>query len=300
VVEHVQRKRDVSQRRVCRTLKQPRSTQRYEAKGPSSDERRLLGRIHELVRRHPRYGYRRIWALLRREGWRVNRKRIYRLWRQEGLKVPQEQRKKRHLGHSGNSCVRRRAACKDDVWAWDFVHDRTTSGRPLKWLAITDEYTRECLALEVDRSITAERMLDILTNLFMTRGVPRHIRSDNGPEFIARAIRGYLERIGVETLYIEPGSPWENGYAESFFSRLRDELLNCEEFTNLAEARWFARRRKEEHNWERPHSSLGYQTPAEFAAGLPASAPALVGPALQREGRLPETESTIFTQSVLS
>lgn len=230
----------------------------------------------------------------------MNRKRVYRLWRQEGLKVPQKQRKKRHLGHSGNSCVRRRAEHKDHVWAWDFVHDRTTSGRPLKWLAITDEYTRECLALEVDRSITSERVLDVLTNLFMTRGVPKHIRSDNGPEFIAQAIRGYLERIGVETLYIEPGSPWENGYAESFFSRLRDELLNCEEFTNLAEARWFARRRREEHNEERPHSSLGYQTPAEFAAGLPASAPALVGPALQREGRLPETESTIFTQSVLS
>ncbi len=260
------------------------------AKEVCSDERRLIARIHELVREHPRYGYRRIWALLRREGWRVNRKRIYRLWRQEGLKVPQKQRKRRRLGHSGNSCVRRKAEREDHVWAWDFVHDRTTTGRPLKWLAITDEYTRECLALEVDRSITADKVLDVLVNLFLTRGVPKHIRSDNGPEFIASAIREHLERTGVETLYIEPGSPWENGYAESFFSRLRDELLNCEEFANLGEARWFARRRKEEHNHERPHSSLGYQTPSEFAAGC-AAASVRATPSLQpRHSRSPESK----------
>ena len=147
------------------------------------------------------------------------------------------------------------------------------SGKPLKWLAITDEYTRECLALEVDRSITADKVVDVLTNLFLTRGVPKHIRSDNGPEFIAQAISKHAERTGLEMLYIEPGSPWENGFAESFFSRLRDELLNCEEFANLAEARWFARRRQEEHNEERPHSSLNYQTPSAFAALCAASAP---------------------------
>ncbi len=194
----------------------------------------------------------------------MNIKRIYRLWRREGFKVPRKTRKKRRLGHSGNSCVRRRAEHPDHVWTWDFIHDRTTTGQPLKWFAITDEYTRECLALEVDRGITADRVLDVLTNLFLTRGVPRHIRSDNGPEFIATAIRRHGEQAGLEMLYIEPGSPWENGYAESFFSRLRDELLNCEEFANLAEARWFARRRQEEHNHERPHSSLGYQTPRRF------------------------------------
>jgi putative transposase len=256
--------------------------------------------MHELVGRYPRYGYRMITAKLRQEGWHVNFKRIYRLWRKEGFRVPKKTRKKRHLGHSGNSCIRRKAEHKDHVWTWDFIHDRTTAGRPLKWLGITDEYTRECLALEVDRSITADKVLDVLLNLFMTRGVPKHIRSDNGPEFIATAISDYLDRTDVKVLYIEPGSPWENGYAESFFSRLRDELLNCEEFTDLAEARWFARRRKEEHNEERPHSSLNYQTPSQFAAGLPASAPAGVGPPRKREGRLPRHELTTFTQPTLS
>ena len=217
-------------------------------------------------------------AKLRQEGWHVNAKRIYRLWRKEGLKVPKKTRKKRRLGHSGNSCVRRRAEHPDHVWCWDFIHDRTLTGQPLKWLAITDEYTRECLALEVARSITAETVLDVLTNLFLTRGVPVHIRSDNGPEFIAEAIGRHAERTGLEMLYIEPGSPWENGYAESFFSRLRDELLNLEEFTNLTEARWFAQRRQEEHNNERPHSSLGYQTPSEFAAGCAAANFATLSP----------------------
>lgn len=224
--------------------------------------------MHELVRKYPRYGYRMITAKLRQAGWRVNFKKVYRLWRREGFKVPRKTRKKRRVGHSGNSCVRLRAQHQDHVWTWDFIHDRTANGRPLKWLAITDEYTRECLALEVDRGLTADRVLDILTNLFLTRGVPQHIRSDNGPEFIAQAIRGHAKRVGLEMLYIEPGSPWENGFAESFFSRLRDELLNVEEFQNLQEARWFAKHRRKEHNQERPHSSLGYQTPAEFAARL--------------------------------
>jgi len=284
----------VSERRACRLLDQPRSTQRYEAEAPSEEERRLVARIHELVRRHPRYGYRMITAKLRQEGWRVNFKRIYRLWRREGLKVPKKTRKKRRLGHSGNSCVRRRAEHKDHVWTWDFIHDRTTTGHPLKWFAITDEYTRECLALEVDRGITSDRVLDVLTNLFLTRGVPEHIRSDNGPEFIARAIRRLSEQAGLEMLYIEPGSPWENGFAESFFSRLRDELLNCEEFASLAEARWFARRRREEHNQERPHSSLGYQTPAEFASRCVASASVAALPPLQQHTAEP------FTQPLLS
>ncbi len=220
----------------------------------------------------------------------MNFKRIYRLWRREGFKVPRKAHKKRRLGHSGNSCVRRRAEHKDHVWTWDFIHDRTANGRPLKWFAITDEYTRECLALEVDRSITADSILDILTNLFFTRGVPKHIRSDNGPEFIAEAIQKHCKAAGLEMLYIQPASPWENGFAESFFSRLRDELLNVEVFENLAEARWFAKRRLQEHNEERPHSSLGYQTPSEFASGCAASAPAT--PALQQHSRNP-VESTI-------
>jgi putative transposase len=264
------------------------------------EERNLVRRIHELVRKHPRYGYRFITAKLRQEGWRVNFKRVYRLWRREGLKVPKKTRKRRRLGHSGNSCIRRRAERKDHVWTWDFIHDRTATGQPLKWFAITDEYTRECLALEVDRSITADRVLDVLTNLFLTRGVPNHIRSDNGPEFIAQAIRRHGQQAGLEMLYIEPGAPWENGYAESFFSRLRDELLNVEEFMNLAEARWFARRRLEEHNEERPHSSLGYQTPAAFAAGCAASVPVATLPSLQQHSRIPEETTLTVTQPVLS
>jgi putative transposase len=256
--------------------------------------------MHELVRKYPRYGYRMIGAKLRQEGWHVNVKKIYRLWRREGFKVPRKTRKKRRLGHSGNSCVRRRAEHPDHVWTWDFIHDRTTTGQPLKWFAITDEYTRECLALEVDRGLTADQVLDVLTNLFLTRGVPRHIRSDNGPEFIATAIRRHGQQAGLEMLYIEPGSPWENGFAESFFSRLRDELLNCEEFANLAEARWFARRRHQEHNHERPHSSLGYRTPAQFAAACAASAPAT--PALQQHTRRDEDKETLLPvpQPVLS
>lgn len=225
----------------------------------------------ELVREHPRYGYRRVWALLRREGWRVNRKRIHRLWRGEGLKVPRKQRKRRHLGHRANGCARRRAEHKDHVWAWDFIHDRTRDGRLLKWLTLVDEYTREELALEVGRRMRATEVIDVLAELFAVRGVPKHIRSDNGPEFIAHAIRRWLAYAGVETLYIEPGSPWENGYAESFNSRLRDELLDREEFENLCDARAYGTRYRLEYNHRRPHSALGYRTPAEFAAGCAAS-----------------------------
>ena len=264
------------------------------------EEQNLVTQMHELVRRYPRYGYRFITAKLRQAGWGVNFKRIYRLWRREGFKVPRKTRKRRRLGHSGNSCVRRRAEHKDHVWTWDFIHDRTAKGQPLKWFAITDEYTRECLALEVDRSITADRVLDVLTSLFLTRGVPKHIRSDNGPEFIAEAIRRHGRAAGLEMLYIEPGAPWENGYAESFFSRLRDELLGVEEFMNLAEARWFARRRLQEHNEERPHSSLGYRTPAEFAAGCAASVPVAALPPLQQHSRIPEETTSTVTQPILS
>lgn len=276
----------------------PRSTQRYRRKHDTAEEQKLIACMHDLVRKHPRYGYRFIWAKLRQQGWHVNRKKVYRLWRREGFKVPRKTHKKRRLGHSGNSCVRRRAEHPDHVWTWDFIHDRTTTGQPLKWFAITDEYTRECLALEVDRSITADHVLEVLTSLFLTRGVPRHIRSDNGPEFIANAIRRHGERAGLEMLYIEPGAPWENGFAESFFSRLRDELLNCEEFTNLAEARWFAQRRLEEHNHERPHSSLGYQTPAAFAAGCANSVRAT--PSLRPHNRNPEKTPLTIPQPTLS
>ncbi len=209
-----------------------------------------------------------IWAKLRLEGWRVNRKRVYRLWKREGLKVPQKQSKKRRLGHSDNSCIRRAASCKNDVWAWDFIHDRDEHGRPLKWLSLVDEYTRECLLLEVERSIKAVDVVSLISETMLIRGIPGHIRSDNGSEFIASAIRDYLGVAGVDTLYIEPGSPWQNGYAESFHSRVRDELLNTELFTGLRDAKVLAASWKNEYNHRRPHSSLGYQPPASYAASL--------------------------------
>jgi putative transposase len=246
--------------------------------------------MRELVRERPRFGYRRIAVLLRREGWRVNTKRIYRLWRQEGLKVPKRKRKRRSLGMSGNACHCRRAEYRDHVWTWDFVFDRTTSGSALKWLSIVDEHTRECLTLKVARGITSEDAIDTLAELFAMRGVPRHIRSDNGPEFIAQAIQRWTEQLTIETLYIEPGSPWENGYAESFHSKLRDEFLALEMFENLAAARKLTAAWKEDYNHHRPHSSLGYLTPVEFAARCCSSVRAT--PSLQNSSEL--------TQPVLS
>jgi putative transposase len=298
-VGDVRRKLGVSERRACRALKQPRATQRYRPR-PREFERRLTGRMLELVREHPRFGYRRIWALLRREGWRVNRKRIYRLWRGEGLKVPRKQRKKRHLGQSAHGCARRRAEYKDHVWAWDFIHDRTRDGRPLKWLTLLDEYTREDLALEVGRRMRATDVIDVLVELFALRGVPKHIRSDNGPEFIAEAIRRWLACAGVETLYIKPGSPWENGYAESFNSRFRDELLAGEEFESVAEARASGVRYRLDYNHRRPHSALGYQTPAEFAAGCAAASVRPTASLRQQHSQDSEYSPLPVTQPMLS
>ena len=234
-MRHVQQALGVSQRRACRVVGQPRRTQRYVSRR-RDDEGALIEQLLAQVRRHPRYGYRRIWALLRQEGWRVNRKRIWRLWKVQGLKVPQKRHKKRRLGTSANGILRQRATQKNQVWAWDFIFDRTTNGRSLKLLSIVDEYTRECLALEVGRTMTAVDATDVLIELVRTRGVPSHLRSDNGPEFIAEAIRSWLGRSGIGTLYIEPGSPWQNGYSESFNSRLEDELLGREIFTSVGQA----------------------------------------------------------------
>lgn len=264
-VQHVRKDLNVSERRACKVFNQPRSTQRYQPREGDLD-RLLVKEIYSLVRRHPRYGYRRIWALLRNEGWRLNRKKVYRIWRKEGFKVPRKQRKKRRLGHSVNDVVHRRAERINHVWCYDFVKDQTIDGRPLKFLPIEDEYTRECLALEVARSITAKDVIRTLEELFMIRGAPKYIRSDNGPEFIAQAIRKWLAEAGVQTLYIEPGAPWENAYSESFNSRFRDELLNMELFTTVLEARVITDDYKLEYNHRRPHSALKYMTPAAFAA----------------------------------
>ena len=251
-------------------MDQPRSSQRYQPR-PRDDESQLAVRMRELARGRPRFGYRRIAALLRAEAWQASDTRVFRLWRREGLKVPNKKRKRRRLGTSSNGCHRRRAVHKDHVWCWDFVFDRTANGSMLKWLSIVDEHTRECLALKVDRSITSEDVIDTLAELFAMRGVPRHIRSDNGPEFVAVAIRRWLTQVDVEALYIKPGSPWENGYAESFFGRLRDEFLAIEIFDNLPAARQLTAAWKDDYNHHRPHSSLDYQTPALFAAVCAAS-----------------------------
>ena len=268
--EKVQEKLGVSERRACETLGQSRSTQRYEARRPE-DEERLVAEMLELVRIHPRYGYRMIWGLLRRGGWRVNRKRVWRLWKREGLKVPRKQGKKRRLGSSENGCARRRAERKDHVWAWDFIHDRTVDGRPLKWLSVVDEYTRECLAIDVARSLKSEDVMCRLVELFVDRGVPDYIRSDNGPEFTADAVTEWLDHLQVDTLFIEPGSPWENGYVESFNGKLRDEFLNRELLDTLLEAKVLTERWRRYYNEDRPHSSLGYRAPApEAREGFPA------------------------------
>jgi len=279
-VEHVQKQPEVSERRACGVLDQPRSSQRYQPR-PREGEAELVKRLLELVKKHPRYGYRLVWALLRAEGFKVNRKRVYRLWRRQGLKVPVKRHKKRRLGTSENGIVHHRATHPDQVWAWDFVHDRTEDGRPLKFLSIVDEYTRECLALEVRRSFKSADVIDVLRELFLIRGTPEHIRSDNGPEFIARAIIAWLGIAKVRTLYIAPGSPWENGYAESFHSRVRDELLDSELFTCLAEAKMLSTQWRLEYNHRCPHSSLGYVAPAVYAAlraGSPVGASPLPAP----------------------
>ena len=203
--------------------------------------------------------------MLRNEGWRVNHKRVERLWRQEGLKVPQRQRRRRRLWLNDGSCVRQRPQHKNHVWSYDFVQSRTSDGRAIRMLTVLDEYTRECLAIDVERKLTAEDVLVQLTDLFVRRGVPKHLRSDNGSEFTAESVRAWLKRLGVGTLYIEPGSPWENGYIESFNGRLRAEFLNGELFDTLLEAKVLTERWRKEYNTIRPHSSLGYRPPAPAA-----------------------------------
>jgi len=263
-VTHVQQQLAVSQRQACRAVTQPRSTQRYPAQ-PNAEEHRLVKQLQQLSRAHPRYGYRRITALLRRDGWRVNRKRVQRLWRREGLQVPAAKPKRRAPGVAAGTYPRR-ATRPNEVWSYDFVPDQTADGRLLKWLPVVDEFTRECLALPVERRMNGADAIGTLAGCVAARGAPEYLPSDNGPEFIAGLVQQWLASSGIATLYIPPGCPWENPFSESFNGKLRDEFLEREEFTSLAEAQVLGAEHQRQYNHERPHSSLDYQTPVEFAA----------------------------------
>jgi putative transposase len=254
----------ISQRRVCRVLSQSKSTQRRK-QGTSAEEKRLTADIADLATRFGRYGYHRITAMLNSDSWHVNHKRVERIWRREGLKVPKKQPKRGRLWLNDGSCIRLRPMHKDHVWSYDFVKCRTNDGRAFRILTIIDEFTRECLAMLVARGIASQDVINQLYTLFLVRGLPEHIRSDNGPEFTAREIRKWLADIGVKTLFIEPVSPWENGYIESFNGKLRDELLNREVFNNLTEAKVLIEQWRREYNGVRPHSSLGYRPPTPEA-----------------------------------
>ena len=267
-VGHLCRVFEVGERRACRVIGQPRNTQRYERKQPMKD-RALTADIHRLARSEPRAGYRGVTRLLRREGWQVNEKRVHRIWKQEGLKVPAHPARKRARGSAENSMQRNAATRINQVWTYDFVHDQTDDGGRLKWLPIVDEYSRELLSIEVARSITAEDVVRDLERLVRERGAPEFIRSDNGPEFVARAVRDWIEAKGFKTCFIEPGSPWQNAYIESFNSRFRDEFLNLEVFGSLLEAKMLGEEHRYKYNHQRPHSSLGDLTPAEFASRCP-------------------------------
>ena len=268
----------MSERLACRVLGQHRSAQRKIPTTPD-DEAALTVDIIALATQYGRYGYRRIAAMLERAGWAVNLKRVERIWRREGLKVPQKQPKKGRLWLNDGSCVRLRPTHPNHVWSYDFVEDRTHDGRKIRMLNIIDEFTRECLAIRVERKLNSPAVIEALCDLFILRGVPGHIRSDNGPEFIAKAVRDWIAAVGAKTAYIEPGSPWENGYCESFNSKLRDELLNGEIFYTLNEAKVVIQEWRRHYNTIRPHSSLSYRPPAPEAVLWPAAQPGPASPA---------------------
>ena len=291
-MKRLRRKFSVSERRACRGVGFSRTSIRYRRR-EKSDESAIRKRLHVLARQRPRFGYRQMTRLLRLEGFRVSFKRVHRIWKAEGLKVRQKQKKRRAKGKSKHACHRLRAERMNHVWCWDFIFDRTTTGHSLKWLSIVDEYSRRCITLDVGRRMTSEDVINRLAELFVMYGIPECIRSDNGPEFIAKAIQQWLTSLDVKTLYVEPGSPWQNGYAESFHSRLRDELLNMEEFDNVRHARAHAAAWREDYNGYRPHSSLGGLPPDQFARRCADSVPA--APSLHQH-----SETNPVTQPVLS
>jgi len=258
-------KHHVSERRACRLLGQHRSTQRHRPQVRDRDEAART-RLKKFSEDHPRYGYRRAGEVMRREGYRINDKRVYRLWRELDLRVPQRRRRWRQVGEASNGCHVIKAKEPNDIWAYDFLSDQTCEGKAMKILAIVDEFTREPLALMPARSIRAKDLIETLRSLFAARAQPRAIRSDNGPEFVAEALRTFLDDLEVAPLFIAPGAPWQNGYAESFNSRLRDELLDREIFGSLLEAKVVLEEYRRHYTEERLHSALGYLTPKEYAA----------------------------------
>jgi transposase InsO family protein len=274
----------VSERRACAVLGQHRSTQRKVLRA-ADDEAALTASIVDLARQYGRYSYRRITALLRAEGWTCNHKRVERIWRAEGLKVPARQPKRGRLWLNDGSCVRLRPERANHVWAYDFVENRTRDGRKFRMLNVVDEFTRECLAIRVGRQLKATDVIDVLSDLFILRGTPSHVRSDNGPEFAATAVKGWINGVGAKTAFIEPGSPWENGYVESFNGKLRDELLNMEVFNTLAEAKVLIELWRCHYNTVRPHSSLRYHPPAPEVV-LPHHRPLPPGQSLSRSSKV--------------
>jgi putative transposase len=263
-VEHVQRVLCVSERRACRVVGQARATQRWRSRKAEHDGE-LLERMKVLAQENPSCGYRMIWGMLRNEGVVVNVKRVHRLWKQAGLKVVKPETKRARSGTSENACHVKRAEWPNHVWTYDFTFDETMDGRRLKFLVIVDEYTRQCLRIEVGRSMSSKTVVRILAELVQIHGEPAALRSDNGPEFIANAVQAWLAAAGVSTFYIQPGSPWENAYAESFNSGFRRDFLSRELFATLAEAQALSEKHRLWYNHVRPHSSLAYQTPAQFA-----------------------------------
>ena len=261
MIDHVRSVLHVSERRTCAALGQHRSTQRKVPRG-REDEELLTADIIELARRYGRYGYRKIAALLRDAGWLVNDKRVERIWLLEGLKVPKKQPKRGRLWLNDGSCIRLRPEHRDHVWSYDFVEDRTHDGKKYRMLNVIDEFTHECLMIRISRKLKAIDVIDGLSDLFILRGIPGHIRSDNGPEFVAKAVQEWIAAVGAKTAFITPGSPWENGYIESFNARLRDELLDGEIFYTLKEAQIIVESWRRHYNTIRPHASLGYRPPA--------------------------------------
>jgi len=255
----------VSQRRACRVVGQSRSSQRYKPRR-RSDEQMLMDAIEQKVQAFPTFGYRRIHVLMVKDGFTISLRRTRKLLRQAGYRVPTQPRKKRARGTSSASVKATPAHAPNDCWAWDFVHSRDGRGKVLRWLVVVDEFTRECLVLHASRSIRAKDVTDQLLAAVSERGTPKHIRSDNGPEFVSAQVKDVLSLLGTEIRYVSPGSPWQNGAVESFNSKLRDEFLRLEEFEDLRMARELAAFWRQSYNLDRPHSALGYRTPAQHAA----------------------------------